>query len=158
MSLKTGSWDLFDSFEYIPSFHVLQSRLLAVAVSQDLEETKLGQFCCWPPISPEQCEVAQEMPPSIPPLECSGIASDHLHWGGCWPCQTSSRTGTFALFSLEPGCNLSLAAFAQLDRASFRARVSHPEQLQPINNWSICSRDSNLTLLRGGEKSLSTKS
>ena len=146
---------LFDSFDYIPSFHVLQSRLLAVAVSQDLEEIKLGQFCCWPPISPEQCEVAQEMPPSIPPLECSGIASDHLHWGGCWPCQTSSRTGTFALFSLEPGCNLSLAAFAQLDRVSFR--VSDPEQLQPINNWSICCipilRRGQFDALRDGEKS-----
>ena len=49
-----------------------------MAVIQDLEEIS-GQFCCRAHFTRTMLGVAQEMLPSIPPLECSGIASDHLH-------------------------------------------------------------------------------
>ena len=63
---------------YLP--HVLQFRWLAVAVIQDLEEIS-GQFCCRAHFTRTMLGVAQEMLPSIPPLECSGIASETICTG-----------------------------------------------------------------------------
>ena len=82
-------------------------RCLAVARSPDLQEIK-GQFCCRAHFTRTMRGLHKKcFPPYLLPLECTLALPQTI----CTrTCQTSTRTGTLALFSLapvEPACNLS---------------------------------------------------